>query len=528
MAPAEGAGSIARGAGSMAAATILSRITGFARDAAILAIFGASGGGVWVLAWTLPNAMRRLLGEGSLTISFVPLFVAKLEHEGPGEARCFLGRALGLAAAVLLVLAAAAVLLMPQIVGLLAPSWRATPEVFGEAVRLARIAFPYLFFVGLVALAMGVLNSVRRFFVPAVSPAILNLSLIAGALLLSKHLDPPLTAVAWAALFGGLLQVLLVFAAMAREGFPPLPRFDWRDPTLKKLVLLMAPATFGASIHQVNILLSRSFAASVGQSAVAWLYAADRLIELPLGLFAVSIAVASLPNLSRHAARKDHGGYVATLQGSLGQLLFVVLPAAAGLAVLARPLVATVFQRGAFSVQDTEAAAMALVLYSAGLPFVSASRVVVQGFYALEDTRTPVAVGVVSVLTFGGSAALLTPRLGHLGIAAASSLAAAVNLVVNLALLRRKVGRLGLSRVAATVLRCLPGLAAMAVAAHLCARLGVWEAGATGLDAATARNVAVLGLSVLAGALAYAFATVATRTQEAHAALAALRRRLSR
>lgn len=519
---------VARGATVLAGATMLSRITGFVRDAAILAVFGAAGGDLWFLAWRLPNVMRRLVAEGSLTVSFVPLFTNQLENQGRSAAHQFTNRAFTLAALALATMVALAVWQMPHIVGALASTWRTAPEKFASTVELARWAFPYLLMVGLVALSMGVLNSLRRFFIPAVSSVLLNLTLCAGALVFSTWAEPPIMGLGWAAVLGGVAQLTLVLGAMGRAGFFPRLDFRFRDPGLKRLLVLMGPATFGASVHQLNLLLSTAFATSVSDGAVAWLYSADRLIELPLGVVAVSIAVATLPSLSASTARGDMSAYKSTLLSSLRQLLFLVLPAAAGLMVLAVPIMSTVFQRGEFNHADSLASANALVLYALGLPFVAGSRVVIQGFYALEDTKTPVAVGALSVLTFASMALALMPGMGHRGIAVASSAAAAVNLSVNLALLRRKVGPLGLRRLVGLVGRCALGLVGLVGAAYLTAQSGDWRAGATGLSWATARNVAALGAAVAAGAGAYAALTLAAGLPEATATWQRLRRRLGR
>jgi putative peptidoglycan lipid II flippase len=530
MAGAAGGGGerLARNAGIIASATLTSRVAGFVRDAAILAIFGASMADTFVLAFVLPNVLRRLLAEGSLTISFVPVFTARLHKDGQAAARVFADKAFTVASLFLALVVTGGVLGAPWIVELLASDWRADGEKFDLTVRLARWVFPYLWMVGLVALAMGVLNSLRRFFIPAASPVLLNLGIIFGALVLSRWVDPPILGVAYGVLIGGAAQVLLNAFALARSGFAPRPNLRFDDPDLKRLFWLMLPATFGASIHQVNVLLSKAFAASVGDGAVSWLYSADRLIELPLGVIAVSMAVAALPSLSEHAAAGRTEDYKRTLGDGLRQVLFLMVPAAAGLIVLSLPAISVVFQRGAFTHADTVAAAQALALFAVGLPAVAAVRVVVQGFYALQDTRTPVLVGILSVAVFWTGARLLTPPLGHGGIALATSVAAYTNLVFCLALLRRKVGRLGLSRVGATLLRTLPAAAVMGAVALAVARGGVWEAGvgAFGIDAL--RNVGVFLAAVLLGAATYAGASLALGSPEAKAFGGFLARRLRR
>ncbi|MDF1565666.1 MAG: murein biosynthesis integral membrane protein MurJ [Deltaproteobacteria bacterium] len=528
-AAASGGGRIAHNAGIFAAGTLTSRITGFVRDAAVVAVFGTALSDIWLLAWTLPNALRRLVGEGSLTVSFVPIFTGRLQ-EGREEARRFTGRALGAAALLLLLLCVLGIVFMPWIIEVLAGSWEEARKA--RAVEVGRVAFPYLWFIGLTALFMGALNTLGRFFVPAVCQVFLNLSLIVACLWVmlwgSGGVESGLMALAWAALIGGALQLGANFLALKRAGMTPRPSLALADPHVRRLALLMAPATLAASIHQVNLLVSRAFAASVGPGAITWLYSANVLIELPLGIFAVSIAVASLPALARHAKAGDREAYRATLASSLRQVLYVTLPATAGLAALALPTVAVVFQRGAFGVSDSAATAAALLAYAGGLPAIGCSRIVVQGFYALEDTRTPVLVGVISVLSFVALALFWMPGQGHVGIALAVSVTAWVNLAANLLLLRRKFGRLGLSRVLGSGLRAALGALLTGAAAWGVASLGRWEAGAGALDLLLLRNVGVLLLAVVAGAGTYAGVTLALKSPEARALLGSLRRRLGR
>ncbi|MFW5878963.1 MAG: murein biosynthesis integral membrane protein MurJ, partial [Myxococcota bacterium] len=328
---------LARHAGVIASATMTSRVAGFVRDAAILAVFGASGADPFVLAFVLPNVLRRLLAEGSLTIAFLPIFASRLQKNGKEAARVFADKAFTVASIGLAVVVALGVGLAEPIVDLLASEWRDDGEKFELTVLLARWVFPYLWMVGLVALAMGVLNTARRFFIPAASPVLLNLGIIFGALILRHWVDPPILGVAYGVLLGGAAQVLVNAFALYRTGFLPRPNLRLRDPDLRRLFLLMLPATFGASIHQINVLISKAFAASVADGAVSWLYSADRLIELPLGVFAVSMAVAALPSLSEHAAAGRTEQYKTTLSDGLRQVLFIMVPAAAGLIVVSLP-----------------------------------------------------------------------------------------------------------------------------------------------------------------------------------------------
>ncbi len=506
---------LARHAGVIASATMTSRVAGFVRDAAVLAVFGASMADTFILAFVLPNVLRRLLAEGSLTIAFVPVFTSRLQASGREAAKALADKAFTVVAMGLALVVLGGVLGARVLVDLLASDWRADGEKFELTVMMARWVFPYLWMIGLVALAMGVLNSLRKFFTPAASPVLLNLGIIAGALVFSRWVDPPILGVAYGVLIGGGAQVLVNWVALSRSGFAPRLDFRFNDPDLRRLFWLMLPATFGASIHQVNVLLSKAFAASEADGAVSWLYSADRLIELPLGVFAVSMAVAALPSLSEHAASGRFERYKETLSDGLRQVLFVMIPASIGLIILSVPAVSVVFQRGAFTHEDTQAAALALTMFAVGLPAVACTRVVVQGFYALQDTKTPVAVGVLSVAVFWTSAKLLMAPLGHGGIALATSIAATVNLAFCLLLLRRKVGRLGLCKTGASVARVVPATVLMAGVAFGLALSGDWELGAAGVDLATARNVAVFVVTVVAGVVVYGLAAFAAGSSEA-------------
>ena len=300
----------------------------------------------------------------------------------------------GTLAGILLALTAIGVFAAPAVVALFAPGWAIEGrEEFWLSAGMLRITFPYLLLISLTALAGGILNTFDRFLVPALTPALLNISLIAAAVLLSGRMDVPVKALAWGVLAAGVAQLLVQVPALMRLGVLPRPRWGWRHPGVRKVLRLMIPTLIGSSVAQVNLLLDLVIATFLVSGSVSWLYYSDRLMEFPLGVFGVALSTVILPNLSRKFARRNPQAFSHTLDWALRLAMIITLPAAIGLAVLAAPILITLFQYGSFGANDVEMSALSLSAYAAGLPAFIAVKVLAPGFYARQDTKTDMHVG---------------------------------------------------------------------------------------------------------------------------------------
>jgi putative peptidoglycan lipid II flippase len=415
--------------------TLLSRLAGFARDVLQAALFGAGAAtDAFTIAYRVPNYLRRIFAEGSFAMAFVPVF-SELRQRGDARAlKDFLDHVSGALCAVVLVVTALGMLAAPLIVTLIAPGTLADPAKFDLTSEMLRIVFPYLFFIALTALAGGVLNSLQRFALPAATPVLHNLAVIAAMLMLSGHLDVPAKSLAWGVLAAGVAQFALLWPSLARHGLLPRLRLDLRHPEVRRVGRLMLPTLFSSSVAQVNLIVGTVFASLLAVGSQTWLWYSDRLVEFPLGLFGVAIGTVILPHLSRRFTATDAVGFSSGLDWGLRIVLLVGLPAALGLMLLAEPLVMTVFQRGAFDFNDTRMTALALMAMSLGVPGFMLSKVLAPAFFARQDTRTPMRVALITVaVNVGLTVALVTPLWlqdipgAHVGIALATALAGLLN-----------------------------------------------------------------------------------------------------
>ncbi|MBI4341021.1 MAG: murein biosynthesis integral membrane protein MurJ [Candidatus Omnitrophica bacterium] len=418
-------GRIVRSAGVLAAATGVSRLLGFVRDILMARLFGTSAQAqAFVVAFRLPNLLRDLVAEGAVASAIVPTFSPyRLRGDAQGLrqiSQALLSRLLVLLGAI----GAAGVLAAPWIVRLVAPGFVTDPEKFALTVLLTRILFPFITLVGLWAFFMGYLNTVGHFALPALGPAILNLSMIAGCLWLVPRTSPGVVALAAAVVIGGVIQLVIQIPAAVRQGF--VWRWRWRSAGTTTALRLLGPRIVGSAVYQANVMIDTilaSLGSVVGDGAVAALYFANRLVQLPLALFGTASAQASLPALAEQSASGDLEAFARTLRSVLRMVAFVILPASAGLIVLAGPIVTGLFQRGAFDRHASQMTTIALSYYSLGLLAFSANKVLTGAFYALHDTRTPVRLAVeVVVMNVALCLALMWPmRIGGLALAAAVS-----------------------------------------------------------------------------------------------------------
>ncbi|GAB4260251.1 MAG: murein biosynthesis integral membrane protein MurJ [Deferrisomatales bacterium] len=513
-------GKIARAVGVLSSATLLSRVLGLLRDVVLAAAFGAGGAlDAFFVAFRLPNTLRRLFAEGSLTVAVVPVFVETLETGGDGQAHRLGRRAFTLLGVVLALVSAAGVWGAPALVRATAWGFLRDPDKFALTVHLTRLVFPFIALVGLTALAGGMLNAWGVFSYPALAPVVLNLCMIAAVVGLAGVVSPPVESLAYGVLAGGLLQLALQWPPLRRRGFRFRPDFRWGDPAIRKILRLMGPTVFGVAVYQVNILVSTFLASWLPDGSVSYLYYAERLFQLPLGVFAVSLGTASLPSLSRLAARGDREGFRRTLAEALRMTGFIVLPAAAGLLVLARPILVVLLQRGAFDAATVEATARALVWYAVALLPVAGVRVLAPAFYALQDTRTPVWAAFWSLwVNLAASLVLMGPML-HAGLALATALSSGFNFVYLALHLRRRVGLVVGSRAWRCLGRTAAATGVMAALVLAGARVPSWGAG-------SAASAAALGGLVAGGAAAYLGAARLLGLSDAARLLGLLSRRL--
>ena len=391
--------SLLRSMMSFSAMTFISRILGLVRDQVINAVFGVDWrtDAFWV-AFRIPNFMRRLFAEGSFSTAFVPVFTEVKEKRSHAELKTLVGRVAGTLGGVLLVVTALGMLGSDAITALFSPGAIQQPDKFQLTSQLLRITFPFLLFVSLTALAGGVLNSFHKFALPALTPVILNLCMIAGALWLAPRMTVPITALAWSIFAAGVLQLLFQFPTLRRLDLLSLPRWGWAHPDVRRILRLMIPTLFGSSIAQVNLLLDTLIASLLITGSQTWLQQTDRLLELPLGVFGVALGTVILPSLSRHHVTTDREGFSRALDWGLRTALLISLPAMLGLVLLAGPIVSTLFQHGRFTAHDVDMTALSLTALSFGLPAFALVKVLAPAFYARQDTKSPVRAGVAAMI----------------------------------------------------------------------------------------------------------------------------------
>lgn len=419
--------------------TLVSRITGLLREVLVARFFGASAWtDAFIVAFRLPNLLRRLFAEGAFSQAFVPLLAAQRAQQGDDAARSLVSHVASVLVVVLLVTTALGVLFAPQVVWLSAPGFERDPGKFALTVQLLRITFPYIFFISLVALAAGILNTWNRFWVPAFTPVWLNLSFLFFVLVASRWFVHPIEALAWGAFVGGVLQLAFQWPFLHRLRM--VPRWDWNphDPGVRRVLKLMGPAVVGVSVGQISLLLSTLFSSYLPTGSVSWLFYADRLMEFPTGLLGAALGTILLPSLARTHAAGDHHGYSALLDWGLRLTLLLTLPAALALAVVGVPLVATLFMRGAFGPQDVIQVNQALLAYSFGLMGLISVKILAPGFYARQDIKTPVKIALLILALTQGMNLLFVGPLHHAGLALATSLGACGNAALLFWGLRRR------------------------------------------------------------------------------------------
>jgi len=461
---------LARYAGLTGIATLTSRVLGLARDQTLAAVFGAGDAmDAFVVAFRIPNLVRDLFAEGAMSAAFVPTFTRELGRHGRDSAWRLGNNVINGLLITTGVLVAAGMLFAHPLITLYAGSFARVPGKLELTAQLTRVVLPFLPMVAVAAAAMGMLNSLHHYFVPALSPAMFNVATIVGVVtlvpLMTRAGLPPIMAVAIAALAGGFGQVAIQWPSLRREGYRYQFVVDPASPALRRVLVLMGPGTIGLAATQVNLFVNTLLATSQGTGAASWLTYAFRLMYLPIGLFGVSIGTAVLPAVSRHATTGDVAAMRRTISRGLGLMLMLNVPATVGLIVLATPIVQLLFERGRFLAADTAATADAVRWYAVGLAGYSAVRIASPAFYAIGQSRIPAIVSGFVILVNAGASILLVRVLGFAGLALGTSIAALANATVLLWLLRTRLGGLDERRLLTTLAKVTLSAAVMAVAA---------------------------------------------------------------
>ncbi len=424
---------------SISAMTLLSRITGLLREVVGANLVGAGAAmDAFQVAWRIPNFLRRLFAEGAFTQAFVPVFAEARNQRGEAETRLLADHVASLLAVILLVVTVIGVIAAPVLVTLTASGFAKDAGKFDLTVQMVRVTFPYIFFISLVSCAAGILNTYSRFKVPAFTPVLLNIAVIATALWAAPYFDPPVKALAWGTLLGGVLQLAFQFPALKRIGM--LPRFRWRprDEGVQRILRLMVPAAFGVSVAHVSILINTQIASFLGDGAVSWISYADRLMEFPSAMLGVALGTVLLPSLVKHHAEDDPEEYSRLLDWGLRVTLMLTLPAALALALLATPLIATLFHRGEFLARDVLMVKPALIAYALGLTGIILVKVLAPAFYARQNIKTPVKIAVATLIATQLFNLAFVPLFRHAGLTLAIGLGACANAALLYIFIRRQ------------------------------------------------------------------------------------------
>jgi putative peptidoglycan lipid II flippase len=380
---------------SVGSMTLLSRLLGLARDIVIARFFSASDAAdAFFVAFKIPNFLRRLFAEGAFSLAFVPVLTEYRNNYSAAQTRDLIDRVAGTLGGILLLLSLLGVAASPLLISVFAAGFLDQPAKFDLTSDMLRLTFPYILLISMTAMAAGILNTWKKFAVPAFTPVLLNLSLIGCAMYLSPRLEVPITGLAWGVLIAGVAQLLFQLPFLYREGLLPRPKWGWRHEGVQKIIKLMIPALFGSSVAQINLLFDTFIASFLVTGSVSWLYYSDRLLEFPLGVFGIALATVVLPNLSEAHYKKGATHFNDTLRWAIQLSLLISVPATFGLFLLAQPILATLFEYGAFSSNDSAMAAYSLMAYSLGLPAFILIKILASGFYARQDTRTPVRIGI--------------------------------------------------------------------------------------------------------------------------------------
>ena len=419
--------------------TLVSRILAFVRDVLIARIFGAGmANDAYIIATRLPNLLRRLFAEGAFSQAFVPIFGEYKSRRGHEDTQLLVDHVTTMLAIILFVVTLIGIIAAPILVYITAPGFIKDAAKFDLTVQMLRITSPYIFFISLVAVAAGILNTYNKFWVPAFAPVLLNICLIGGALWLTPYFEQPIVGLAWAWFVAGFVQLAFQIPFLKKIGMLPSIRFNWNDAGMWRVIKQMGPAVFGVSIGQISLIINTIFASLLVTGSVSWLYYADRLMEFPSGVLGAALGTILLPSLSKCHANNNTTEYSRLLDWGLRLTIMLTLPAALALGMISVPLLATFFQHGAFAAHDVLMTSRALIGYSVGLVGLILVKILAPGFYARQDIRTPVKIGIVTLLATQAMNALFIGWIQHAGLALSIGLGACLNSAILFHYLRKR------------------------------------------------------------------------------------------
>jgi putative peptidoglycan lipid II flippase len=475
--------------------TLLSRITGFLRDMVVAYFFGAGmATDSFLVAFRIPNLWRRLVGEGSMTVSFIPVYTEYLTQRAEEDSQEVTHIAFTMAGLLLLFLTVLGIIFSPILIKIFALTWPPTSEKFQLAVTLNRIMFPYLFFIGLFALSMGILNSLRHFFAPAFAAVFLNLSIIVSVFLFYDHFQKPVVALAIGVLAGGMLQFFFQIPFLLRKKIGFQFNFNFRHPAIKRIGFLMILGFIGTAVYQLNVLIDTMFATSLPDGSVSYLYYADRLMEFPLGIFVIAIGTAALPSFSSLFAQGKTEEFKETVSFAFRLGSFICIPAMVGLISLRIPILNLLLQRGEFDYFATEMTAEALLCYSIGLWAIGGVRILAPAFYSLQDIKTPLMIGLICLGANVFLILIFMHSLKHAGLALATGLSSILNLFLLYWKLNHRLGGLDVVKNVKSLLRTFLCSLPMGLVAYLICSLGDWTVSGKVIEKAL-----LLGAGIMAG-----------------------------
>jgi putative peptidoglycan lipid II flippase len=501
---------ITKAASTIGMGTLLSRFLGFFRDVVIAHFFGAGmAADAFFVAFRIPNLWRRLVGEGSMAISFIPVYTEYLHQRTEEEVKEVTHAAFTLMGLVLILITLSGIFFSPVLVQVIAPGFARIPEKYQLTVTLNQIIFPYLFFIGLFALCMGILNSRRHFFAPAIAPIFLNISIILSVFLFYHLFEKPVMTLAIGVLAGGIMQFLFQIPFLWQKGVSFRFNFHFRHPAIKRIGALMIPGLIGTAVYQFNVFIDTIFASFLPGGSVSYLFFADRLLEFPLGIFAIAIGMASLPSLSGLASQGKMEEFKDALSFTFRLTSFICIPAMVGLIALKTPIINLLFQRGLFDHSATAMTAKALLFYSVGLWAIAGVRIIVPAFYSLQDSWTPLKIALICLganVIF--NAAFIIP-LKHAGLALATSLSSTLNLILLCRKLNLKLGGMEMGKHLKSLGRFLLSSLPMGLIAYLICSLGDWTT--TGREG---EKILLLGTGIIAGMVVYVVISYWAKNEE--------------
>lgn len=515
---------IAKAAGIMSVATFISRVLGYVKDMILAGYFGATGiSDTFFVAFRIPNLLRELFAEGSMSSAFIPVLTEYQTKQGHDEANRLARATFTFIIIVVGAICVIGIILAPAIVALIAPGFVKIPEKFSQTVMLTRVMFPFLLFISLAAFVMGALNTRRVFFVPALAPAMLNVTIIATILISSSLFSQPIIAVAVGVTLGGFMQFAFQIPSFIKKKYDLRPSFGFRHQGLKKMSLLILPATMGMAVAQINIFVSTILASYLPQGSITYLYYSMRLVQFPIGVFGVAMGMAILPMLSEHAARGETDKLREDFSFSLRLLFFITIPAMAGLAALREPIVNLLFQRGVFDYKAAAGTADALFFYSIGIWAVVGVRVITATFYSLQDTKTPVKVAVIAMAANIVMSMLLMGPLKHSGLALANSIASGINFILLFYSLRKKLGRVDAAKIIASFIKICIASGIMGLLGWSLLHGGIWK-----LSGRSAEKTMLLAGAIIASLIFYFIISFLLKSDEMAYLYVVIKRRFNR